>query len=158
ESYGGMVPSGREVLRLSPAGTTADAYDVVNATAFVTGKDLKTAYPSRDENGRPAVAFALQSDGGERFVKLTGEDIGRYIAIVLDGLIQSTAQIIQQISDVGTIRGNFTAQQVQDLALLLRSGALPARMIPAKEGLVGPALGSDSIRHGVIASVIAASA
>jgi preprotein translocase subunit SecD len=154
ESYGGRIPAGAEIL---PLGHERGPYDVVDVTAYVTGKDLKTAYSSRDQNGRPAVAFTLTADGGKRFEQLTGENVGRDLAIVLDGRIQSTATILQRISDVGTIQGNFTPQQVQDLALLLKSGALPARMIPEREGIVGPALGSDSIRHGVIASVIALS-
>jgi preprotein translocase subunit SecD len=158
QSYGGVVPGNLEILRSGERGLTGDAFYVVQRVAAVSGRDLKGAYPSRDENGRPAVSFNLSADGASRFGRLTGENIGRRLAIVLDGVVQSAPTINGRITDQGIITGGatgFAPQEAQDLALVLRSGALPASMNYLEERVVGPSLGADSIRKGLYASIAA---
>ena len=106
-----------------------------------------------DENNRPAVGFSLKPDGASRFGTFTGSNIGRNLAIVLDERVYSAPVIEGRISDDGRIAGNFTQQEANDLSLTLRSGALPASLTYLEERTVGPSLGADSIRAGVMASL-----
>jgi preprotein translocase subunit SecD len=159
QNYGGSLPGNLEVLRSAErGGTGGESYYVVQQVASVTGRDLKGAYPSRDENGRPAVSFNLNADGSQRFGRVTGENVGKQLAIVLDKVIQSAPRINSRISDSGIITGGptgFPGQEAQDLALVLRSGALPASIRYLDEEVVGPSLGADSIRAGLTAAVVA---
>jgi preprotein translocase subunit SecD len=158
QQYGGMIPSNLEALVSRERGQTEDSYYVVQKVAPVTGRDLKGAYPSRDENGRPAVSFNLTADGSQKFGRLTEENIGKRLAIVLDGRVQSAPVINSRITDSGIITGGaggFQPQEAQDLSLILRSGALPASIKYLDEEVVGPSLGADSIRAGLIAAVAA---
>jgi preprotein translocase subunit SecD len=130
----------------------------VQRVASISGRDLKGAYPSRDENGRPAVSFNLSADGAQRFGRVTEENVGKMLAIVLDGRIQSAPRINSRITDSGIITGGptgFAPQAAQDLALVLRSGALPASIKYLQEQVVGPSLGADSIRAGLLAATVA---
>jgi preprotein translocase subunit SecD len=119
----------------------------------VTGQDLRNAQPSLDDNGRPAVAFSLTREGSSKFGKVTGDNIGRALAIILDNRVQSAPRIDGRITDNGRIYGSFTQEQVTDLSLVLNSGALPASMSYLEERVIGPTLGQDSIRSGVLASL-----
>lgn len=134
---------------------------VVSQRSQVTGRDLKNASVSRDDNGRPAVSFALNADGAAKFGKLTEENIGKQLAIVLDGAVVSAPTINGRITDSGIITGGaggFAPEEAKELALVLKSGALPASMTYLEETVVGATLGEDSIRNGILASVIALSA
>jgi preprotein translocase subunit SecD len=122
--------------------------------ASATGRDLRSAKPSLDENNRPAVSFTLTSDGSRKFGRATGENIGKSLAIVLDNRVRSAPRIDGRITDQGTIYGSFTTEEVNDLSLTLRSGALPASLTYLEERVIGPTLGADSIRAGVLASGI----
>lgn len=159
QQYGGVLPADKQVLpsvEKNPDGTAA--FYVVDSVAAISGRDLKNAYPSRDENGRPAVTFNLTADGAQRFGNITGANIGRLLAIVLDGKIQSAPRINGRITDSGLITGGpggFAQQEAQDLSLVLRSGALPASIQYLDERLVGASLGADSIRSGLTASIAA---
>ena len=157
QATGGNVPSDAEVLPGSPDGRAGAGsgvlYYLVKRTPVVTGRDLRNAKPSLDENNRPAVSFSLKSEGAARFGNWSGANIGRYLAIVLDGRVESAPVIEGRITDDGRIAGNFTQQEVQDLSLKLRSGALPASLTYLEERTVGPSLGADSIRAGVMASI-----
>jgi preprotein translocase subunit SecD len=126
----------------------------VQRTPVVTGRDLRNARPTLDEFNRPAVGFSLKSDGAVRFGNVTGASIGRALAIILDKRVHSAPRIEGRINDEGRISGNFTQQEATDLALTLRSGALPASLTYLEERTVGPSLGADSIRAGVMASLI----
>jgi preprotein translocase subunit SecD len=155
EKHGGKVPEEMEVLSgAASAGETATMFYLVRKVAAVTGQDLRNAKPSIDENNRPAVSFSLNNQGARKFGKVTGENIGRYLAIVLDNRVVSAPRIEGRISDEGRISGSFTTQEVADLSLTLRSGALPANLTYLEERLIGPTLGQDSIRSGVLASII----
>ena len=153
--YNGIVPEGKELLpHVRETGQSTEEWYFVNKVASITGRDLRTAQPSTDEFGKAAVSFNLTSDGAARFEKITGESIGKQLAIVLDGKIQSAPSIRSQIRDSGQITGNFTLERATDLALVLRSGALPASITYLEERTVGASLGNDSIFQGIVASIV----
>ena len=157
QSRGGVMPSNMEAVPgVSDTGAPGDraetVYYLVRKVAVVTGRDLRNAKPTLDETNRPAVSFSLNADGARKFGKATGENIGRRLAIILDGRVQSAPVIEGRIFDEGRISGTFTQQEVQDLSLILRSGALPASLTYLEERTVGPSLGAASIRSGVTAA------
>ncbi|MCX7973115.1 MAG: protein translocase subunit SecD [Candidatus Aminicenantes bacterium] len=154
KEFGGEIPEDAEVVRGDPK-RTSGGYYLVSKVAAITGKDLRTARRSVDEWNNPAVAFSLSPDGARRFEKVTSENIGKPLAIVLDGRVQSAPTIQDRISDSGIIHGRFTIEEAEDLALVLRAGALPASIRYLEERTVGPALGLDSIRKGLRAGIIA---
>jgi preprotein translocase subunit SecD len=131
-----------------------DVYWLISKSSAVSGSDLRSADAGTDENGRPDVNFTLTNEGGRRFAQFTGSHVGDKLAVVLDNRVKSVATIQEQIHDQGRITGAFTPQETQDLALTLRSGALPAGIKYLQEVTVGPSLGADSIREGVRAAVI----
>jgi preprotein translocase subunit SecD len=155
----GILPPDTILMRgksVAGAGTdrSSDQWFLLSRSSAVTGRDLRDATPTRDENNRAAVRFVLSSDGGRRFGAFTGAHVGDRLAVVLDNKVQEVATIQEQIKDEGRITGQFTDQQAKDLAMVLRSGALPAGIRYLEERTVGPSLGADSIRHGVMAAVI----
>jgi preprotein translocase subunit SecD len=127
---------------------------LISRSSAVTGRDLRDARESRDENGRPDVTFQLTNDGGRRFAAFTGSHVGDKLAVVLDNKVQEVATIQEQIHDSGVINGRFSEQESKDLAMVLRSGALPASIHYLEDRTVGPSLGADSIRDGVRAAII----
>jgi preprotein translocase subunit SecD len=135
------------------AGTPATMYYVVRRASVVTGRDLRNARPTLDENNLPAVGFSLNAEGARKFGTATEQNIGRQLAIILDNRVFSAPVVQSRISDEGRISGAFTQQEAQDLSLVLRSGALPASLTYLEERTVGPSLGADSIRSGVMASI-----
>ena len=165
---GGPYPDEQSALRENKGAIPPDAvilpgntgrgdqaeYYVVSRTAAVAGSDIRDAQPSRDENGRPDVNFHLSNDGGRRFSDFTGAHMHERLAIVLDNRVREAAEIRDQIRDNVQITGSFTEQQTQDLSMMLRSGALPASIHYLDEETVGPSLGADSIRQGVLAAVV----
>jgi len=152
----GQVPQGMEVVpgATGNPGDGSTVFYLVKKVAAVTGQDLRNARPSMDENNQPAVAFTLSNEGGRKFGKVTSENIGRQLAIILDGRVQSAPRIDSRIQTDGRITGSFTTEEVQNLALILRSGALSASLTYLEERTIGPSLGADSIRAGVIASSV----
>lgn len=128
---------------------------LLDKVPVITGKDLKTAYVGVDEFGQPAVNFELKSEAAEKFGKFTEENVGNRLAIVLDNKVVSAPVIRSKISDRGQITGNFTAQEARDLALVLRTGSLPAPLKFLQEKVVGPSLGRDAIQQGIKAGIIA---
>lgn len=150
------TPQAAQMGKLSPDSMLVNGdetgYIVVKRAAVVGGESLESAKLSYDENNAPAVAFSFKSAGADRFANATGENIGRRLAIILDGKVISAPMINSRIpGGKGIITGNFTVQSAKDLALLLRSGALPAPLVVAEERVVGPGLGEDSIRDGALA-------
>jgi preprotein translocase subunit SecD len=158
QSLGGVLPSDREILRINETRSgqsPIDGYYVVEKTPIITGNDL------RDARGVPAqqgmgyrVSFQVKPSGAERFGDWTSKNIGNLLAIVLNDVIKSAPSIKDKISDSGEIQGNFTREQADDLGLVLKSGALPAKIVYLEERTVGPSLGADSIRHGITASIV----
>ena len=153
--YGGKLPDDMEVINgaASSAAAGGTQYYLVKKLAPITGQDLRIARPTLDENGRPAVGFSLTRAGAAKFSKLTGENIGRLLAVILDNRAETVATIQMQINDEGRISGSFTQEEVADHVLTLNSGALPAGMSYLEERLIGATLGADSIRSGVLASL-----
>jgi len=134
--------------------TSGQQYYAVRKSVPVTGRDLKTARVQKGRLGEPIIQFSLTPDGAHKFSALTGSNVGRRLAIVLDKKVQSAPTIHSQIEDSGIIEGSFTQQEANDLSLVLRSGSLPASLTTLEERTVGPSLGRDSIREGVTAAVI----
>jgi preprotein translocase subunit SecD len=159
QANGGLLPANSVLLKGRSIGArggqeNADQYWVISRASAVSGSDLRTAEPGRDENGRPDVRFTLTGEGGRRFAAFTGAHVGEKLAVVLDNKVIEVATIQEQIHDEGRITGGFTEQQTQDLSLTLRSGALPAGIKYLEERTVGPSLGADSIRAGVRAALV----
>lgn len=156
QDHGGVLPPDALLLPGRSAGSNQEGpvWYLVSRASAVTGRDLRDAEPSRDENGQPSVQFNLTNEGGRRFGAFTGAHVGDNLAVVLDNKVQEVAVIKEQIHDSGVINGRFTEQETKDLAMILRSGALPAGIKYLEERTVGPSLGSDSIRAGVTAAVI----
>jgi preprotein translocase subunit SecD len=156
QATNGVVPEDAEILRGDPKRGQGGFY-LVNKVAVVTGKDLRTIRRTQDEWNNAAVSFTLNSDGGARFEQVTGDNIGKQIAIILDKKVQSAPGIEDKISRAqgGIIRGRFTPQEADDLVIILKAGALPAGIKYLEERTIGPALGADSIRQGLVAGLVA---
>jgi preprotein translocase subunit SecD len=166
---GGTIPANRRVLpyteRMEP---TAEAntnpnqqkpkkWVVVESPAIVDGSELRnaTAVPTRAGGTQDyEINFALKKNGADKFGAWTGSHINEYMGVVLENEVKSIAYIKSQIYDQGQIEGRFTKQSAEDLALTLRSGALPAPIEYLEERTVGPSLGQDSINAGVRASLV----
>ena len=131
----------------------SETWYIVSRIPAVRGTDLRSAQPTQDENGRPAVGFNLTGDGGRKFYAFTSAHVGDKLAVVLDGRVQSSATIKSAIRDSGIIEGRFTDQEVKDQSMVLRSGALPAGIKYLEERTVGPSLGTESIRAGIKAAI-----
>ena len=121
----------------------------------MSGENLIDAQPSiQNQQNEPTVSFTLDRLGAQKFGRATTDNVGKRLAIVLDGKIVSAPNINEPItSGKGVISGNFTFQEATDLALLLRSGALPSLNV-VEERTVGPDLGEDSIKSGVISLIV----
>jgi preprotein translocase subunit SecD len=159
QASGGVLPPDTVLMRGSAlhrqsGEENTEVYWLISRSSAVSGSDLRTADSGHDENGRPDVNFTLTGDGGRRFAAFTGAHVNDKLAVVLDNRVKSVATIQEQIHDQGRITGSFTPQETQDLALTLRSGALPASIKYLQEVTVGPSLGADSIRQGVRAAII----
>ena len=147
----GRVPPGSVLLESAEEG--GQEY-IVEKRVMVSGELLENASAGFDQNSRPAVNFQLNAEGARRFGRVTGENIGRPFAIVLDGKVVSAPVIQSQIFGSGQITGNFNVSETNELALILRAGALPAPLIILEERSVGPGLGADSIAAGQIAAMV----
>jgi preprotein translocase subunit SecD len=157
QAYGNNVPPDIQIIPgtsdTGQGSVPTTVYYAVRRVSAVTGRDLRGARPSLDSNNRPAVSFTLNNEGGRKFGAFTAANIGKNLAIVLDGRVFSAPRIDGQIFDEGQIYGSFTQQEAQDLSLVLRSGALPASLDYLEERTVGPSLGEASIRAGVTSSI-----
>ncbi|MBI4598464.1 MAG: protein translocase subunit SecD [Candidatus Omnitrophica bacterium] len=120
----------------------------------LTGSILTDAMVDAGEFGLPEVSFRLNREGARAFGLLTGSHVGRRLAIVLDGNVQSAPVIQSRITDAGQITGRFTREEAHDLAIVLRAGSLPAPIVVEEERTVGPTLGQDSIRAGLAATAV----
>lgn len=149
----GSIPVGTELL---PSFDKDNLYYTpVYKKVEISGEHLKSSIATQDSYGRPAVSTVFDKVGSMKFARLTRENVGRRFAIVLDGRVLSAPVIQEEIpSGTGIISGNFTYEQVANLSLLLRSGALPAPLSVVEERVVGAGLGSDSIEAGKFASVL----
>jgi preprotein translocase subunit SecD len=164
---GGVMPPNRKVLPYSERMDLAAEKDpnqqkpkqwvVVETPAIIDGSELRNANAVQAQGGRAddfEINFSLKKSGADKFGAWTGAHINEYMGVVLNNEVKSIAYIKSQIYDQGQITGRFTQQSAEDLALTLRSGALPAPIEYLEERTVGPSLGADSIRAGVRASLV----
>jgi preprotein translocase subunit SecD len=148
----GVLPLNTRLVKF-PGPQGGDAFYLVSRTAAVTGRDLRNARVGRDEMNRPTTEFNLSQDAGKRFGNFTQANLNRQLAVVMDNQIRNVATIQARIEDQGRITGIGSEQEAADLALVLRAGSLPAGVKYLEERTVGPSLGADSIRAGVIAGL-----
>ncbi len=128
---------------------------LINKKVVVGGENLTKANASRDESGAPAVSFSFDVEGAQKFGTVTRDNVGKRLAILLDGLVITAPNIQTKIDGgSGIITGNFTIEEAADLSTLLRAGALPAPLKIVEERSVGASLGADSIAAGKIAAAI----
>jgi preprotein translocase subunit SecD len=154
---GGTIPAQFKLVEAKAvAGSRERSFYVVRKQAVITGRDLKNARPTQGQFGAHSVTFFLTANGSQKFGEATGANIGKRLAIVLDNRVQSAPNIKDRITEQGVIEGSFSPEEANDLALVLRAGALPAGLTYLEERTVGPSLGLDSIRKGVAASVAGA--
>jgi len=168
QSLGGTVPTNRRVLpykerdeptaagRQQGAPDQPSSWVVVEAPAVVDGSEFRSA-DAGTQGGMGdefLINFSLKPSGAAKFGTWTAANVGQYMAVVLNDEVRSAPFIRSQITDSGQISGSFTKESAEDLALTLRSGALPAKIEYIEERSVGPSLGQDSIRAGVTASLV----
>jgi len=154
--HGGVLPLNTRLVRMGPRGgpDASESWYLLTRTAVVTGRDLRNARAGRDEFQRWETEFTLNQDGARRFGRFTEANIGNRLAVVLDNQIRSVATIQNRIEDNGRITGQSNEQEAGDLSLVLRAGSLPAGIVYMEERTVGPSLGADSIRAGLISGLI----
>ncbi len=142
--------------KISPADLKAlpQLWVQTSGRATVDGGDLTDAQPTFDQNNRSVVSFKFNQKGAVRFGKLTADNIGKPFAIILDDVVMSDPVINDAIlGGSGQISGNFSVDEASNLSIVLRSGALPAKLNIVEERTVGPSLGADSIRAGLFAAI-----
>ncbi|MFA6092948.1 MAG: protein translocase subunit SecD [Elusimicrobiota bacterium] len=158
-------PDGTSVLtaaaaKLVPAGDALfpgkeNSFHILRATVPLTGAQLESARVETGQNGIPVVAFKFKPEGGKIFGELTSANVGKNMAIILDGLVYSAPVIKGPIrGGSGIIEGNFRMEDAKNLSIILRAGALPAPVRIIEERTVGASLGEDSIRMGLRACLI----
>ena len=159
-AHGGVLPPGTEIVPGRAESTQAgqppqQGFYILERAPIVTGQDLRGASPAPSSNnpGQYEVRFQLSTAAAQRFGPFTESNIGHKMAIVLDHRVYTAPVINGRIEDSGIIEGQFSQESAQDLALVLRAGALPASIKYLEERTVGPSLGADSIRQGVRASI-----
>jgi preprotein translocase subunit SecD len=149
----GRAPPDSDVLMSS---TSPKTPYVIKKQVLVSGGDLTDAQPGFDQrSGEPIVSFRFNTSGSRKFAQATSENVGQPFAIVLDNEVISAPVIREPITGgAGQISGSFTVQAANDLAILLRAGALPAPLTIIEERTVGPGLGQDSIEKGELAAYV----
>jgi len=156
QAKNGITPVDQMLLPGNTLGGRAEGeqWYFVSRISAISGKDLRHAAPSTDQNGQPNVNFQLTREGGQRFYNFTSAHVKDSLGVVLDNKVREVASINEPIRDQVEIHGHMDAQAAKDLAMILNSGALPASIHYLEERTVGPSLGADSIRSGVRAAVI----
>jgi preprotein translocase subunit SecD len=156
EAMQGRVPADSELLYEGKGEQKIPV--LVYKQVIVEGADLTDAQATFDQRtSEPVVSFRFNTTGARKFAQVTQENVGRPFAIVLDNEVISAPVIREPIlGGSGQISGNFTVQTANDLAILLRAGALPAKLTPIEQRVVGPGLGQDSINKGKYASIVGA--
>lgn len=159
--HGGVLPPNAQIVQgkstaSSSSQSSSDSWYVIDRVPVVTGRDLRSATPVRSTKniGFYDVDFTLSTEAGRRFGPFTEQNIGKELGIVLERKLETAPVINGRIEDTGVIEGRFGEQEANDLALVLKSGALPASIKYLEERTVGPSLGADSIRQGFRASIV----
>jgi preprotein translocase subunit SecD len=150
-----LLPGRSETRNPTGGVDTGETWYVLGRAPIITGRDLRTAVERRRiESGDWVVDFTLSPDGASRFAPFTEKNVGNRMAIILEHHVYMAPTIKEPLRDSALIEGGFSQESAHDLALVLRSGALPTSIRYLEESTVGPSLGADSIRHGVQASVL----
>jgi preprotein translocase subunit SecD len=155
QQVGGVLPYDAKLVQTAPGVNPSGWYEI-RRVAEVGGTDIRSARVSTNTNtNQPEVEFFLTTAAGDHFADFTQANKGKPLSIVLDNKIQEVANIEGQIRDQGEISGgSMTQQDASDLAMLLNTGSLPASLHVLQESTVGPSLGADSIRQGVMAAIL----
>jgi preprotein translocase subunit SecD len=158
-ALGGVVPPDDMLVHGNSTPGSPDQVYLLQRASIVEGTDFRDAQPSTDVNGRPNMTFTLTTDAGNRFYTYTNahsKDSASpgSMAIVLGGKVKEVASINSAIRDRGEIEGTFSHDEVANLSLMLRTGALPAQIDTLDTFTVGPSLGAESIHQGVMAAVM----
>lgn len=156
-SVGGAIPPDQMIVHGSgalAAGSDSDSIYVLQRVPVVAGSDFRSADPGTSENGLRDVRFTLTNEAGDRFYEYTSANVGHEMAVVLGGRVREVANIKSAIRDSGLIEGSFSADEVEVLSKMLRTGALPASLNYLEDRTVGASLGADSIREGVRAAIV----
>ena len=151
--FEGFVPTADKMVPTQPSPSGERAWYVLEGQPVIRGTDLRDARTALDSSEQPVTTFNLTAEAAARFQKYTEANIGKRSAIVLDNEILSAPVIEDVIRDSGEIRGARTRQEAEDLALKLRSGALPASIELMQQHTVEASLGADSVRRGLEAGV-----
>ncbi|MBQ7608241.1 MAG: protein translocase subunit SecD [Desulfovibrionaceae bacterium] len=152
-----VLPAGVIALPYQEKGEMGDRKLAIEKDAMLSGEDVEDARPAFDQMNQAYVSLTFNSRGGRIFEKVTGENVGRRMAIVLDDKIYSAPVIRERIGGGrASISGSFTTEEAQDLAIVLRAGSLPAPVTVLEERTVGPSLGKESIDSGISASLVGA--
>lgn len=142
------------VLQGTSGAGGGEGWFVVSRSSAVAGNDIRDAQLSRDEAGRPSVNFILTVEAGRRFATFTGSHINDKLGVILDNKVREVANINSEIRENGQISGGFNQQSASDLAMMLRSGSLPASIRYLEDRTVGASLGADSVKQGVTAGLV----
>ena len=148
-AHKGRIPPNTKFFEQDKRQAGKPLYYLLEKDSEVTGNDLDSVRVDKDNYGQWSVAFTLSRGGGKKFANVTQNNINKRLAIVLDDKVQSAPVIQSRISRNGQITGDFTFEEAKDLMIVLKSGALPASVVPFEERTVGPSLGHDSIARGV---------
>lgn len=153
---GGVLPLGTKLVRsVARAGQPeGEGWYLLERTPVITGRDLRDSKPAQDQFGKWETSFVLSQEAKGRFGRFTEANVNNRLAIVLDNQVKSAPVIQSRIEDQGRITGAYSQQDASDLALVLRAGSLPAGIVYLQEQTVGPSLGADSIRQGLLAGLI----
>lgn len=152
--HGGILPLGTMLEPGAAKGGAPPSYFLLARTPVITGRDLRDAHAQQGEFGKWETSFVLTQDAARRFERFTEANVGNRLAIVLDKFVLSAPTIQNKISDTGRITGASSQEDASDLALNLRAGSLPASVVYLEERTVGPSLGADSIREGLVAGIV----
>jgi preprotein translocase subunit SecD len=151
--HGGVRPLNTKLVKEVPRGDSPGQWYLLASTPVVTGNQLRNARAGQDEFRKWETSFTLSPDGGKRFGRYTEANIGNRLAVVLDNQVINAATIQNKIDEQGRITNLSSEQEASNLAQFLKSGSLPAGIIYRSESSVGPSLGADSIRAGLVAGL-----
>ena len=154
-SNNGILPLGTKPMpSMKKVSDQESGWYLVSRVPVITGRDLRDARPQQDEMGKWETRFVIAQDSKNRFGRFTEANIGQRLAIALDGQIKSAPVINARIEDQGVIEGLSGQQESEDLSLVLKAGSLPAGIRQLQESTVGPSLGADSIRSGLLSGLV----
>ena len=151
--HGGVLPLNTKLVKEVPRGDSGGSWYLLARNPVVTGNQLRNARAGQDDFRKWETSFTLSQDGGKRFGRYTEANVGNRLSVVLDNQIINVATIQSKIDDQGRITNLSSEQEASNLAQFLKSGSLPAGIVYREERSVGPSLGADSIREGLVAGI-----